>query len=268
MKSDKVYMDILLSPIKQSIYYLPKFGQGGKNGLSLEDFQKLYQGDIFYTWLGLDSPLMYAAHRVAGGMTSIYRQIGKGSENLFRAILQDELELSSQQVHWSYIIEMDNSSRRKLSLDGRIVFKDVLDKVKRSRIQNWVRNMGRMLQIEAKILSCLQGVVFEVRQGYKSKDSKRQNADIANASKAYTQAYLPCVMVMSNQIDIDIVHRYRLNNWAILTGDIYGSHETSIYTFMKEIIGYDLAGFFQRNTDELKNEVAKVLLSLLSINQE
>jgi len=27
----------------------------------------------------------------------------------------------------------------------------------------------------------LQGGVFEVRQGYKSKDSKRQNADVANA---------------------------------------------------------------------------------------
>jgi len=31
----------------------------------------MYRSDPFYNWVGLDNPLMYAAHKAAGGMTSI-----------------------------------------------------------------------------------------------------------------------------------------------------------------------------------------------------
>lgn len=72
----------------------------------------------------------------------------------------------------------------------------------------------RTLGVAEPIRRTLSGTVFEVRQGYKSKDSKRQNADIANASTAYTRAYLPCVAVLSTQIDGDIVIRYRNERWG------------------------------------------------------
>jgi len=49
----------------------PKVGFGGKNGWSLKDLQKAYRNDAFYSWFGLDNPLMYAAHKTAGGITSI-----------------------------------------------------------------------------------------------------------------------------------------------------------------------------------------------------
>jgi hypothetical protein len=48
--------------------------------------------------------------------------------------------------------------------------------------------------VDPKIFASLTGTIFEVRQGYKSKDSKRQNADIANAATAYTKAYFPCAL--------------------------------------------------------------------------
>ena len=113
-------------------------------------------------------------------------------------------------------------------------------------------------------MSRLQGIVFEVRQGYKSKDSKRQNADIANAATAYTQAYLPCVLVLSNQIDTDILHRYRAEKWAILTGSPGDSSPlVSTYAFMCDMVGYDLAAFFNRNSELFRKEVAEVLEALL-----
>lgn len=34
---------------------------------------------------------MYAAHKAAGGMTSVYRQIGIGCERLFRKLVSAEL---------------------------------------------------------------------------------------------------------------------------------------------------------------------------------
>jgi hypothetical protein len=66
-----------------------------------------------------------------------------------------------------------------------------------------------MIGVSQNVFKSLTGAVFEVRQGYKSKDSKRQNADIANAATAYASGYLPCAIIYSEQIDEDILLRYR-----------------------------------------------------------
>ncbi len=119
--------------------------------------------------------------------------------------------------------------------------------------------------VDKKVFGSLTGVVFEVRQGYKSKDSKRQNADIANAATAYTKAYLPCAVILSAQIDNDILLRYRAEKWAVLTG-IMGTNNPliSTYDFMKKIVGYDLAAFFERNSKTLRAEIDAVLRALLA----
>ena len=118
------------------------------------------------------------------------------------------------------------------------------------------------------VRNTLTGVVFEVRQGYKSKDSKRQNADIANAASAYVNTYLPCIAVLSNQIDGDIHSRYRMENWVVLTGtNDMDSDLNSVYAFMQKVVGYDLAGFFERNASTLRKEVNGVLHSLLELDR-
>jgi len=74
------YLDIFLAPIRKCADYTPKFGVSSREeGLNLAGFKNLYGGDPFYSWIGLDSDLMYAAHKAAGGMTSIYRQIGSAA---------------------------------------------------------------------------------------------------------------------------------------------------------------------------------------------
>lgn len=261
---DKKYIGLLVEPIRVCAAYRPKMGRGRKEGLSLADFQQLYREDPFYSWFGLDNPLMYAAHKAAGGMTSVYRQIGIGSEALIRTILQDALGLSEEQTKWSYGMVGANKKERTLSLDARIPLDELASKSERAKVQKWMGETCKDLKIDKRISSQLRGVVFEVRQGYKSKDSKRQNADIANAATAYTQAYLPCVLVMSSQIDGDIVHRYRSEKWAILTGDPRSTAaQASTYAFMREVVGYDLAAFFERSAKSLREEVAKVLELLL-----
>jgi len=268
-KRDARYLSLVIKPIRVCATYKPKFGQSANGpGLGLAEFQLLYQSDVFYSWLGLDNPLMYAAHKAAGGITSVYRQIGIGCERLFQKILQDELKLSATDVAWSYEIAATESQKaRKLSLDGRIKFDDIKDAAARDRIRDWTLVAAESLGVSSAVATSLVGVVFEVRQGYKSKDSKRQNADISNAITAYTKGYLPCVLILSNQIDFDIVKRYRENKWAILTG-IIGSEDihTSTYDFIRLTIGYDLAGFFQRNSRSIKNELNIVLERLLEAN--
>ena len=87
-QKDNEYLETFLSPVRNCKMYRPKFGHGNTGeGFSVDEFKALYSSDPFYSWLGLDTDLMYAAHRAAGGMTSVYRQIGIGCERLFRSII-------------------------------------------------------------------------------------------------------------------------------------------------------------------------------------
>lgn len=95
LPQDERYFTLLATAIRKCKTYKPKFGQGRGEGLTLQTFSAMYAADPFYHWLGLDSPLMYAAHKAAGGMTSVYRQIGIGSQWIFYQMLQDHLGLSA-----------------------------------------------------------------------------------------------------------------------------------------------------------------------------
>ena len=77
---DNRYMSLILSRIEVCREYQPRFGQ--RAPVRLPAFLRLYGTDSFYHWFGLDNPLLYAAHRAAGGITSLYRQIGLGCEHL------------------------------------------------------------------------------------------------------------------------------------------------------------------------------------------
>lgn len=264
-QNDEKYLKAVLEPIWVSAKYKPKFGQGAIQGLTLNEFQALYINDPFYSWFGLDNPLMYAAHKAAGGMTSVYRQIGIGCEHLFQHILQDFLGLSSEQVKWSYQVTGVNGKKRTLSLDGCVTLDQIKDKKAQTRFLDWMKDSADALGVDKQVFSALSGTVFEVRQGYKSKDSKRQNADIANAATAYTKSYFPCVLLLSTQIDSDILTRYRAERWSVLTGHV-GLNDPlhSTYDFVEHIIGYDLADFFERNKATLRKELDQVLQALLT----
>ena len=267
--SDTRYLEIIVNAVRVCAKYKPKFGQGRREGLTLRQFQDLYHGDPFYSWFGLDNPMMYAAHKAAGGMTSVYRQIGIGCEKVFRQILQDTLGLSASDVVWSYETPTPGGKIRKLTLDGRVPLDSIKDQDAKKRFQNWMQQSADSLGVDPKVFNSLTGVVFEVRQGYKSKDSKRQNADIANASTAYIKSYMPCAAILSNQIDGDILLRYRAEKWSVITG-VLGCNDplTSTYDFMRDVVGYDLAGFFQRNANTLRSEIDAVLHALLEPDSE
>jgi hypothetical protein len=262
---DPRYLETILAPIRVSANYKPKFGQGLGAGYSLEQFRGLYQADPFYSWFGLDNPLMYAAHKAAGGMTSVYRQIGIGCEKVFRQVLTDALGVSSEAARWSYQVTGANNKPRMLHLDGRVPVAEIPEAAARVRFQGWMKEAASGVGVSDAIFGALSGTVFEVRQGYKSKDSKRQNADIANAATAYINGYLPCAVILSTQIDGDILSRYRSEQWSVLTG-LVGLNDPlrSTYDFMRDIVGYDLAGFFSRNSETLRQEIDTVLRALLT----
>lgn len=164
-KKDKQYLGILLDSLNVCKKYKPKLGRGGRKGYSLNEFREIYHGDPFYSWIGLDSPLMYAAHKAAGGMTSIYRQIGIGCEKVFRAILQDTLNLNDEDSEWSYNIPGVRGKTRILHLDGRIPLEKLKNKDRYSIVRSWIYRSSEILEIDSSIRDSLKGIVFEVRQG-------------------------------------------------------------------------------------------------------
>jgi hypothetical protein len=160
---------------------------------------------------------------------------------------------------------LDSGKTRTLALDARVPLEKIADREKRRIFSDWMKKSAKSIGVDRKIFSKLNGAVFEIRQGYKSKDSKRQNADIANAASAYANAYLPCAAILSAQIDGDIMLRYRMAKWCIVTG-VVGEDDPvmSTYDFTRLIVGYDLAAFFQRNSQKLKYEIDAVLKALLA----
>ncbi|MGH9744914.1 MAG: hypothetical protein ACRD59_02235 [Candidatus Acidiferrales bacterium] len=261
---DEEYFEIMAGALRVCSEYKPMFGQGRTGGLTLQQFRKMYGADPFYSWIGLDSPMMYAAHKASGGMTSIYRQIGIGGQWIFNKVLQHTLGLNEAQANWTYEVPTSDGRTRKLSLDGRVELADVADKNKRDRVVTWIQKSLTHLKIDPTTDNApRKGVVFEVRQGYKSKDSKRQNADIANAAHAYVSGYMPSVVLLSLQIDGDIATRYTEARWLLLVGTNRGTPIDSTYAFCRDVLGYDLAGFFERNSKRLKDELDMVLKMLL-----
>lgn len=261
--SDQVYLAIILDALAVCHNYKPKFGKSGKEGFTIEQFRKLYHQDPFYKWMGLDSPFVYAAHKAAGGITSVYRQIGIACERLFLQVIQDNLGLAITQAKWSYRVPGMGGRERPLSLDGRIALADIRSPERSIIIHDWLREAAKSIMVDKKIADQLTGAVFEIRQGYKSKDSKRQNADIGNAANAYAHSYLPVVLLLSNQIDSTIEERYARSQWLILKGSLNGSRLNSTYAFFREVLAYDLAGFFRRNSAKIKTEIEAIIKALL-----
>jgi len=48
-----------------------------------------------------------------------------------------------------------------------------------------------------------------------------------------------------------------------LTGTLDGTACDSTYVFCREVLGYDLAAFFERNSRSIKSEVEEIIKGLL-----
>lgn len=261
--TDAKLLSVFMGPVRKCARYRPAFGQGRSTGLNLREFQSLYGSDLFYAWLGLDDPVVYAAHRGAGGITSVYRQLGIGCERLFRQVLQVSLGLESNQTSWGYSYGKPNGDSGTHTLDAKVALADLSDDHK-LRFKSWLADVHAKAIPEGGASRPMPGAVFEVRQGYKSADSKRQNADLRFGMRAYQASFLPVFALMSNQISAPVVRRYRADGMLVLLGVDDPSPLVSTYAFFEQVVGFDLAGFFQRNSDDIRTEMTEIVARLLT----
>lgn len=262
-KKDQSLVELFLEPVRKCAEYKPAFGQGKSDGLTIADFQSLYGQDAFYAWIGLDDPLLYAAHKAAGGLTSVYRQVGVGSERLLRAIIMDSLDLASEQIDWRYNYPKADKKQGVHILDAKIAFGDLSSERKRI-FDAWLKKALRQVAPSTSRRRKPAGAAFEIRQGYKSADSKRQNADLRFGIRAYQAGLLPVFAILSSQVSDPVVRRYRSDGMLVLTGVPDKDTTVSTFAFFREVVGYDLAAFFKRNSSTLKKEVRSIIKALLT----
>jgi len=261
IENDRHLTEIFLEPVRQCYKYRPAFGLSRSEGVSYEHFGEIFGDDPFYSLIGLASPSVYAAHKAAGGLTSVYRQLGIGAERLFRAILSQQLGLRDDQLTWSYDYSVTTSKSRTHTLDA-CIRQDDLSLERRETLTRWIE--GAVESIGRTRVNNLRGVVFEVRQGYKSADSKRQNADLRFGLNAYQSDMLPSFAIFSNQVSYPVISRYRADGMLVLTGLPEGNSYESTFTFLREVANYDLVGFLDRNKNIIRSEVRGVVTSLLT----
>lgn len=56
----------------------------------------------------------------------------------------------------------------------------------------------------------------------------------------------------------------RAARWHILRGVLHGSSTESTYVFCNEVLGYNLADFFNRYSDTLRTEILSIIRDLLT----
>lgn len=75
---------------------------------------------------------------------------------------------------------------------------------------------------------------------------------------------MPVFAIFSSQIDGDLVLRYRNSRGGILVGRSDASATISLFAFCNDVLGFDLANFFKRNSPEIQKEVHEALEALLN----
>lgn len=251
------YLGYLVDAIRLAARRPPQFGTG--KDVSLDQFKRLYGEDPFYAWIGFDSDLLYTAHKAGSAMTSLYRKLGDGCQELWRAIICDQFDVDDNDATWEYTVPTDRGPRKR-SLDGRI---DVLDFPRSAALRRFQDDWlpAAREQLGAKINP--RGVVFEVRQGYKSQDAKRAGGDVDNAGRIALESSLPALVVFSNQIPEQIARRYASAGWLILRGTTAVDPLASTFAFANDVMGFDLAGLLAQNSTNLRTETEAILSGIL-----
>ena len=72
------------------------------------------------------------------------------------------------------------------------------------------------------------------------------------------------MLLLSTQIDGDVAERYTQRRCLLLKGTESGMSVESTYVFCRDVVGYDLAGFFKRNSKEIRSQLNVILKALLT----
>jgi len=259
MVTDAELIECICDPILASDS-LPKFGGG--RGVSLADWVETRNNDPLYSIVGLNDPTIYTAHAGSSVMTSVYRQLGVGIERLFRliSVSKDWINCSNpDELKWTFV--SSNGHNRELDL---LIRRDMItDANKQRQLYEIASMMGEPPPIEE-----FRGIVFEIRQGYQSADSKRVAGDTEIVSRAREEGLLGVVVIASNSYNRGVIRNYRASGLPVLVpaSGSEGNAGSCPYAFINDFLDYDLEAAFSRVGSTLRERILGHLHTRLGLN--
>lgn len=261
---DDDLLDCLIKPILDSAS-LPKFGTG--KGVKVDEFTENRKSDPLYGNIGLDTPEIYAAHAGSSVITSAYRQLGIGLERAMRLIIAKECDFidvpedNPDMLKWYF----DSATGITRELDLLISTEMFNDESKKLQLYELAKLMKPGFSVES---SRFKGIVFEIRQGYQSADSKRVKGDLEIVTKAEEKGFLAVVMIGSNSYNDSVISTYKNGGLPILVPSTDGqgkSHECP-YCFFNYFIDYDLRSALARIGPKAKSQLTSHIRRRLGLN--
>lgn len=247
---DQLLYDTVMAHLSKLAAYVP--GPVKKAGGTKELLVERYAQDPLYSIFGLDSPEYVGATLSGGTVTSIHRKLGDIYEDCVKMIFVHCLKQTPAQVTYSATI-MSGDTEEERSADAYLQF-DRLEPDDRERVEAFCSEELHKLTDDPKVT--LIGIGLEVRHCYATGDSKRAQADEAMGRHFYLSGVLPVVPFFCNQSNPSIIRRYKSRSiWVVKEG--IDSYET-----VKQLSGFDMYDFMQRNRDDFRTPIIELLRSL------
>ena len=183
----------------------------------------------------------YVTARIGGNLiTSLHRKLGDMYEEIFQTLLADKLNISSEDLSYSLMLNIDNKSQKR-STDGLISY---------SKLS--LENTRRIEQLKTDKTAI--GMAFEVRSCYQIGDSKRIQADRDMALALNNKKIEPVMIIFCSSSLTSPVKRLR-EYWKVYEGD-------NAFEFVKLLTGFDLLSYFKQE-DKLIREIMDKIFDMM-----
>lgn len=183
----------------------------------------------------------YVTARIGGNLiTSLHRKLGDMYEEIFQTLLADKLNISSEDLSYILMLNIDNKSQKR-STDGLISY---------SKLS--LENARRIEQLKTDKTAI--GMAFEVRSCYQIGDSKRIQADRDMALALNNKKIEPVMIIFCSSSLTSPVRRLR-EYWKVYEGD-------NAFEFVKLLTGFDLLSYFKQE-DKLIREIMDKIFDMM-----
>ncbi len=211
--------------------------------------------DALYGLLFKNISVFYAQSVLGGRITtSLHRNFGDIIEVSVREIFKHAYSLDDGLARSSFSIQ-SIEKRSTRTTDVSIPFEALTNAQEKSLRAYHVKLCGKHTPALLAQHGACRGLGYEVRQCYKSNDSKRRTADIDMSDLLFQNKIIPMMLIFCSSSSPSIIRDYRrLSKWMIVEGD-------DAFDYVREISGFDFRGYL----DTKISQVSPRLVSLFKV---
>lgn len=210
-----------------------------------KEVEKEIKSDALYGLLFRDISEFYVQSVLGGRITtSLHRNFGDIVEMSVREIFKSAFDLDDQLAQSSFTLK-SIEKRSTRTTDVTLPYTALEEKtVGRLRAFHEQLCKRHRRDVEGLHATC-KGVGYEVRQCYKSNDSKRRTADIDMSHLLANKGLAPVMLIFCSSSSASIIQDYnRLSKWLILEG-------TAAFEYVNDVTGFNYRAYLDSKIEKL-----------------